>query len=156
MEEIIILGINPQPWAVGTTYTGRSKGNIRSGLAPNNTLVAYQNAIKEEMGFREITPFTEFDRIMFRFYFWRRIESWDGGKNKIADATNLQKALEDAFQGILWPNDQQNIQVCSTIMDQREETEPAILIQAELFFMSYSERNRLNSVIELEYSRFQL
>jgi hypothetical protein len=65
-------------------------------------------------------------------YFWRQVNTYDDdGRRRVggyADATNLQKATEDALEGRLYANDRQVVQVRSTVVGQGAAVEPRILI----------------------------
>ncbi len=124
-----ILWLNPEPWAIGTV-TPR-KGGAR--IAPNANLVAYQSAVKEELEDVHMLP-EEYRNI--KFYFWRQQARYVSMDDKIrsrnqADATNMQKALEDALQGILFENDREVRKISSEIVEQGYDVEPKILIVAE-------------------------
>lgn len=93
--------INPQPWAMGTVTPYKK-------VAPNKTLVAYQSAIRDSLvGAGAVIldgPYS------IRFTFARTRERFinPAGKHGVqnqADATNMQKATEDALQGVLIGND---------------------------------------------------
>lgn len=127
------LNLNPEPWAMGTITTIRGKGGRVFGKpVPNPQLVAFQNAVKEEL---EGTAMLPFDRVHLEFFFWRRLDRYRGPSNRwvnkaSADATNLQKGLEDALQGVLFANDRNNRRVSSEIVSQSHETKPMIVITA--------------------------
>lgn len=120
---LAIEGINPEPWtAAQVGIVGK-----HAQAFPNEKLVAYQNAIAEEVEQRmeawSMEPMLV--EVTLGFTFWR---STTGGQP--ADATNLQKGTEDALQGYLFPNDSQVKSVTSTIANQGPDVEPLILIQA--------------------------
>jgi len=115
---LVIPDVNPQPWAIGTISTGRSGGKIRGRMSPNAQLVTYQEAINEHCAGLEL-PFFMTD-IELQFLFARAVE----GKAKPADVTNLQKATEDALQGILFANDRQVVKVQSEIYEQGPGVRP--------------------------------
>jgi Holliday junction resolvase RusA-like endonuclease len=115
-----ITGINPEPWAIGTPYRRGSKG---LGISPNGKLKAYQQAIREEFPLQNGHAAVQSGDLSIQFYFWR-----SSAHGNVADATNLQKATEDALQGLLYDNDRSNLQVGSVIMQQTPATDPHILI----------------------------
>lgn len=124
-----ILWLNPEPWAIGTV-TPR-KGGAR--IAPNANLAAYQSAVKEELDGVDYLP-EEYRHI--KFYFWRQQARYVSMDDKVrsrnqADATNMQKALEDALQGVLFDNDREVRKITSEIVEQGYDVEPKILIVAE-------------------------
>src|SRR5688500_3888582 len=97
MGHLILTGINPEPWAMGTALASRRGGQSRGGDAPNQRLVTYQQAVRDE--YKRIGPgmvFKPEDLISLQFFFWRQVDTWtSGGKThtgNYADATNLQKS----------------------------------------------------------------
>lgn len=132
MTTIIISDINPEPWTAPSVAIGRKKGG---GLYPqvysSAALKAYQSAIRESLTKAPV----EHD-VVLRFYFWRQLPAYDTerarrARKHEADATNLQKALEDALQGYMFKNDRQVQDVRSIIMEQAHGTRPMIVIQME-------------------------
>jgi Holliday junction resolvase RusA-like endonuclease len=125
-----ITNVNPQPWQA-------PRGAKRFGtMTKHETLKGYQNAVKEQMA--DLWPYGPFDGnpntgtpVALSFVFWRQIESvqdargnWHRGQ--VADATNLQKALEDALQGVLFTYDRYTADVRSRVIEQSPYTEPKI------------------------------
>ena len=119
-----VTGINPEPWTPGTAYR-RGRG---AGIAKDGKLKAFQEALAEEFVHQNAHAVMQEGELSITFYFWR--SSAHGNQ---ADATNLQKATEDALQGVLYPNDRTNRDVRSIIMEQAPEVSPHILIQLEPF-----------------------
>jgi len=124
-----LLWLNPEPWAIGTVSYKR--------IAPNANLVAFQSAVKEELDGVEMLP-PEYRSI--KFYFWRQQARYISMDDKIrsrnqADATNMQKALEDALQGVLFENDREVRKISSEIVEQGYDVEPCILITAEPYLL---------------------
>jgi Holliday junction resolvase RusA-like endonuclease len=135
-----IEGINPEPWEASQAAIARNNGKPFIQFYKPKQLVAYQEAIKE--GFPSQNP----DAVMYppdaeldvRFYFWRElapIEVLVGKKRRtnVADGTNLQKALEDALQGLLFKNDRHNKRVWSEVVQQGQEITPFILIRIDWY-----------------------
>lgn len=125
----IKLRLNPEPWAVGTIY--RTKQG--AGMSPNPNLVAFQKAVREELMDHKFLPDT-YRKITF--YFYRQQAQYLDMSDKIrsrnqADATNMQKALEDALQGVLFENDREVRDIRSVIVQQGFDVNPMILIRAE-------------------------
>jgi len=125
--EYLVWGVNPEPW--------RSPGVPGKGRATKDGKQdAYQQALRDEIV--EQNPnigafnFLEFAGapLSVEFFFWR-----SSAHNKQVDATNIQKATEDALQGILYTNDKANRHVESTICEQTVDTYPAILIRVSVF-----------------------
>ena len=144
------LWLNPEPWAVGTISSGRSKGGkIFARMSPDPNLAAYQRAVKEELADAEMLPegFTK-----LTFYFWRQqatyLDAADRRRHRNqADATNMQKGLEDALQGILFENDRDIRDIRSVIMEQGPNVEPCIVIQAEYFDRDTNGYNEVSSYL---------
>ena len=137
MADVYVLKLNPEPWAIGKTFAYRGRGG--AGIAPDRKLVSFQQAVREAIttDYPEAKPTKE--PVKITFYFSRAIESLSyGGKRgayaNYADATNLQKGLEDALQGIIIENDNQVKIVTSVIMDQKRDADPFVIIILEKDF----------------------
>lgn len=121
------LFLNPEPWAIGTAHA--------RGISPNPGLVSYQKAVKGELEGEQMLP-PNMRRLTF--YFYRRIDKYlDAADHRrsrnAADATNLQKGLEDALQGVLFENDREIRDIRSVILQQDASVDPPfIIIHAEL------------------------
>lgn len=131
-EKIYVLDLNPEPWEVGKISSGRKNNKTWSRIAPVPNLVAYQNAVREVLEGQEFLPW---DKIELTFFFWRQQARYlDQGdkirQRNIADATNMQKALEDALQGVLFKNDRSVKDIHSLIVEEGPEVEPKIVIRA--------------------------
>ena len=121
-----VLHLNPEPWAIGTISYHR--------MTPNAGLQAYQEAVREELADEEQLPTGEY---ALKFYFWRQQATYlDMGDKRRqrnqADATNMQKGLEDALQGVLFENDRNVRSVHSVIVAQGPLIKPCIVIAAKL------------------------
>lgn len=118
-----INGINPIQWQTGTASAGRRDGRIVANrLAKPPELEVYQKAIKEHFeGLSPVPPMYSFPTgIRLEFHFRQVLEDWkllDGRRSKRSrrDATNLQKALEDALQGVLFRNDSAVVDIRSVV-----------------------------------------
>lgn len=118
-----VIPENPVPWtASATTKTSTFKGG---------RLEAYQNAIKEELASAEcpIQP-----PYYVKFYFFRRFESGLQGSGRRtrgnqADATNMQKATEDALQGILFDNDREVREITSEIVEMGDNSMRGVVVE---------------------------
>lgn len=134
-HKYFILHINPEPWAIGEV--SRTKHGAR--ISPNPNLAAFQNAVREELSEAKMLP-DDFRKLTF--YFWRQQARYIDTKDRIrqrnqADATNMQKALEDALQGVLFKNDREVRDVRSVIVDQGPHVkEPGIIIRADRVYES--------------------
>ena len=128
-----IAGINPEPWTSPEVSVGRKDGKMFPTVYKSPGLAAYQNAIREDLDYWHPNFPPIVGEVTLNFYFWRQLHDYAGDRGKVrkhqADATNLQKALEDALQGILFANDRDVQTIKSQIMSQDSYTEPLILIQ---------------------------
>lgn len=130
-EHWYVVRVNPEPWAIGPLGVGRKGGKVWPYIGPNPQLDAYKKAVRESL--RDQNPVIVEGEVEVKFWFWRRL---DGYQNKAgrtlhkhaADATNLQKATEDAIQGILIGNDRYVLAPSSVIMAQDKEIEGMVLI----------------------------
>lgn len=130
------LWLNPEPWAVGTISSGRKNGKVFARMSPDPNLAAFQRAVKEELSDAQMLPP---DYVKLTFFFWRQqavyLDAADRRRHRNqADATNMQKGLEDALQGILFENDRDVRDIRSVIVEQgMNVSTPCIIIQAEPF-----------------------
>jgi Holliday junction resolvase RusA-like endonuclease len=133
-EWFLLEGINPEPWTASEGSIGRKGGKLFVMYHKQMQLRVYQEAIQET--FKEKYPAVEpspaGQRIALEFYFWRELPVYEGTRGNVrkheADVTNLQKALEDALQGILFHNDRDVKVIKSYIVEQEFDTSPKILI----------------------------
>jgi Holliday junction resolvase RusA-like endonuclease len=128
----VIDGINPVPWTAPSVSVGRKNGKPYPQVYSSSELKNYKEALAEAI--RDRYPDAEVieDEIALRFLFWRRLDSMEGNKRRkghVADATNLQKAAEDALQGVLFKNDVQVIHAESWVMAQHDAVEPCVVIE---------------------------
>lgn len=124
-----VLPVNPEPWAVGPLDLLRRGGKLAPTMGRNQQVSAYQDAVREALAVKYgahegVMPYAPGYRL--DFYFWRnmaeyRTEAGRKARNNEADATNMQKATEDALQGLLIGNDRDVISARSTVMDQGPE-----------------------------------
>ena len=149
---IFIRGINPEPWAIGTINAwGKGKGS----MSANPKVVNYQNAIREDLEQQglEIPPFlTASWPLDVTFQYFRSTE-----RGQPADVTNLNKATEDALQGILFGNDRYNRRVTGDIIAQGPDVEHVgIVIDITTYQYNPDEHEVLEELIRLEpISAFQ-
>ena len=127
------LAVNPEPWTVGPLNVGRKNGGLYPYMGAAQQLVAFQEAIREEFGEGHQKIVGD---VTIRFYFWRQqstYETTSGRKHRkhTTDATNMQKALEDALQGILYENDRDVKDIRSVVVEQGPDVTPKILISVE-------------------------
>lgn len=129
------LSVNPEPWAIGSISTGRKNGKVFGRMSPNVQLVAYKEAIAEELAHVDKLPPGEY---ALTFYFFRALDDYEtesGRRHRkhVADATNMQKATEDALQGVLIDNDRDVRDVRSVVVEQGAGVKPGIIIKAEMW-----------------------
>lgn len=127
------LPLNGEPWKSPSPSFGRRGGKNFVQMHKDQGLVAYQKAVREQMNelYPDATMVT--GDVDITFYFWRNLAIYQGAKKVVSrnacDATNAQKALEDALQGILYENDKNNVHVESWIMEQGSQVEPLTVIR---------------------------
>lgn len=151
--------VNPEPWAIGSISIGKKNGAPHGRMSPNAQLVAYKEAIAEHLR-EESVPIPPGEYTL-TFYFFRALDDYETGSGRRhrkhqADATNLQKATEDALQGILFANDRDVRDVRSVIVEQGADVKPGIFIKiSEWCGLDPDEipdhvwNNRLDNVITL-------
>lgn len=143
-HKYFVLHVNPEPWAVGE-ISGRR-------LSPNPNLVAFQHAVKEAL--EDVTPLPDDFRKLV-FYFWRQQARYLDVNDRIrqrnqADATNMQKGLEDALQGVLFGNDREVRDIRSVIVDQGPHVkDPGIIIRADRIYKDDFSRHVSQEIPEL-------
>lgn len=130
---VLINGINPEPWTSPTASVGRKGGRVYARMVKDRGLAVYQEAVREAIvpALEQVEPTDE--PITLAFYLWRErtryvTKSGRTAQKNAADATNMQKALEDALQGVLFENDRQVRTITTHVMAQGPEVEPKILI----------------------------
>jgi len=123
--------VNPEPWKVGPVGVNRRNGRLSAYVGRDEGLHAYEEAIKEELSAHD-PAMIDADRIGLIFYFWRDIPYYETTRKTHkheADLTNLQKATEDACQGILFENDKAVKRVVSHMVVQSSDvSRPGVLI----------------------------
>ena len=129
MHRYFVLPINAEPWAIGPLSVARRGGKPYAFIGPNHKLQAYQEALKEAIGKADTLD----GEIELRLYVWRKLEEMNisGGRNRrahVADATNIQKATEDALQGVVFGNDRLVRRVTTEVVEQDEHTVPCIVV----------------------------
>lgn len=130
-----ITGINPEPWVAPEGAIGRKNGKMFVQFYKSSGLMSYQSAIMEEIrlqnGHLPITHKPLEEPTQITFWLWRELSQSDDkdSQRNVADATNMQKALEDALQGILYINDKRNVDIRTIIVEQSKTTYPNIQIE---------------------------
>lgn len=125
-EYWIILDLNPEPWAIGPLGVKRAAGKLIPYVGPNKQMQAFQNAAREQLqewkSMLERFELTDHQEFELDFWIWRRIEQYRTGKRSArknkADATNIQKALEDSIQGVLIDNDRSVRRISTHVVEQ--------------------------------------
>lgn len=137
-ERWFFAEVNPVPWTVPNIAVRRSKGGKPyPQLYASETLITYKKALRDEIEDRYGAIEPTGAPIGLDFFFYRQLETFETKRGRkrhsnYADATNLQKAAEDALQGVLFINDSQVQQVTSTIIEQSSDTYPAVVIKLTL------------------------
>lgn len=135
LDEWHTIPLNPEPWAIGPVSAGRGRGGgIFAKVGANAQLVAFQKAVKEAITDSDII--LQFN-VQLTFYFWRHLARYDKDGRTVqkhqVDATNMQKGLEDALQGVLFANDNQVRDIRSVVVDQGPDVEPMIALKISIW-----------------------
>jgi Holliday junction resolvase RusA-like endonuclease len=101
----------------------------------NQQLDAYKEAVREALGDQELQE----GQHVLHLYFWRLRSEYTTPQARThrkheADVTNLQKATEDALQGVLFANDRDVRAVHSYLLEQGADVEPGIVIGLEPYY----------------------
>lgn len=126
------LPINPEPWVVGNAYVGRGGGKAFARIAPDKTLKLYQEAIREaleSLGVEKVPGMYELDFFFFRQNAQYKDSAGRTRTRNTPDTTNLQKATEDAIQGVLIENDRDVLRVQSYRMAAGPDVDPMVVIR---------------------------
>lgn len=131
-DRFFVVALNPEPWAVGPLGVGRRGKNAYAYLGENQKLAAYQSALREELEGAGVLS----GEVEVTLYIWRKLETAKvicgrDRKAKTSDATNIQKATEDALQGVLIENDRNVRKICTEIVEQNDTTEPCIVVRVK-------------------------
>jgi Holliday junction resolvase RusA-like endonuclease len=134
-DAILIRGLNPEPWTVGTITQGFAGKRRYATIAKDERLRIYQEGIAEcvREAYPNLRMWPEDIPLELQFKFCRQLDQYTSGKGRkakrhIADATNMTKALEDALQGILYKNDSQVKHSSGEIILEGPDVEPMILV----------------------------
>lgn len=125
-----VVGVNAEPWAIGPITVGRKGKGHFPIVGRNQKLASYQEALAAELEGAGILE----GEVEITLFIWRRLDnglSFDGKKHRAhqADATNIQKATEDAIQGVLIQNDRNVRKVTTEIVEQNATVEPCVAIR---------------------------
>lgn len=120
VQSFLIL-TNPEPWRVPPMSAGRNKktGHLIAQSGRDQMLFSYQEEVRESMmsaGAYIMEPGYKIDLFFYRLQ--ETINTGSGKRNKRsrADATNMQKAIEDALQGTVLHNDVDTIDIHSRVI----------------------------------------
>lgn len=122
---IVAVDINPVPWKSPHFNAIRTKnGRYISVAAKNHEVANYKEAIQDALKKASVQMLAPpYD---IKFWFYRQT----GKHDNVADATNMQKATEDALQGVLIDNDRDVITIVSNVMEICSEVpEPCVVIE---------------------------
>lgn len=120
MDELwLAIPVNPEPWAMGTAFAMRHEGQLSARVGQNKQLDSFKKAVKECI---EGQPMLE-GKYTIHAWFWRNRATYTTQAQRThrkheADLTNMQKALEDALQGIVIGNDRDVQEFHSYMVDQ--------------------------------------
>lgn len=134
MEQWFIVPVNPYPWKVPPISVGRKNGKAFPRVGRDEGLHSFKEAVKDYVlmqGPQKINGPVE-----LRLWFWRNIPEYTTSQGRTArkheaDNTNLQKATEDALQGILFNNDKDVIINRSVRMMQSKDSASFLVIHAK-------------------------
>lgn len=132
----LVVDVNPEPWAIGPVGVSRKGSKLIPYVGRNQQLNAFKESVAEAI--KADYPDLEMiqGRVRLVFYFWRNRAAYKTPSDMVhqkheADLTNLQKATEDALQGILFFNDKVVNDVRSTLVEQNENVRGRIVIGFE-------------------------
>lgn len=127
------FAINPSPWAIGKASAIPNRGRKAFvKIAPDKALKAYQDAVRSKLAEAGAKP--EPGLYVMRFTFSRQLEQYvtvNGTQTgNAADTTNMQKATEDALQGLVIENDRQTISITGHLASEsKTSTIPYVVIE---------------------------
>lgn len=129
-----VVHLNTEPWAIGPLGVGKKNGKFFPYIGANAQLVGFQEAVKDEL--KDVSPLPD-GEYRLTFYIWRALDTYESVKKSVkknmVDATNMQKGLEDALQGVLFDNDRKVRDIRTVIVEQSADTRPFIIIRADLW-----------------------
>jgi len=129
----LYVPVNPEPWAIGPVGYARRDGKMTAYVGRNQQLDAYKEAVREELQAKwgGLPPLEGDIEVQFWFYRQRadyKTPAAGVHRKHEADVTNLQKATEDAMQGVIFANDRDVKRVRSVIMEQSPDVTGGIVI----------------------------
>ncbi len=124
-QDWYVLHINPEPWKIGPINYNK--------VGQDPSLKAYQEAVQEAL--RQENPRKISGPIKLSMWFWHERVRYDGPNKEVVknrvDVTNMQKATEDALQGILFHNDRDVVEVRSCKVADEEGVQGGVVICVE-------------------------
>jgi Holliday junction resolvase RusA-like endonuclease len=137
MTDRYLIPLNPEPWTAPSISIGRKNGKPYPAVYKSAGLRAYQEGVASVLAMQNPVMYEAGVPLHLRFYFWRQLPDYTTDRDRKArkheaDATNMQKALEDALQGVLFHNDRDVHHVESWIIEQEHTTEPRVLIEIDI------------------------
>lgn len=132
-EQWFVLPVNPYPWKVPPFSPARKGKKIFVKAGRDEGLHAYKQAIKEIISNAE--PLEIEGDVEIEMWFYRNIGAYETHQARTArkheaDTTNLQKATEDALQGVLFKNDKDVVKITSFRVEQSPNAKSFIVIRA--------------------------
>lgn len=130
----LVVPINPIPWKTPPFSVGRStSGKPYVVAGKDQELAAYQDAVREVISAHPDCVMLE-PPYMIQLWFSRRQDEYrtnTGRKSKQheADVTNMQKATEDALQGVVIENDTNTVEIFSHTIEQGPEARGLVIIE---------------------------
>lgn len=136
MSQWFTLSVNPYPWKVPPFTPARSGKKIYVKAGRDQGLHSYKEAIKEQLIAQP--HYIIEGPVDLSMWYYRNIPKYTTAQGRTArkhdaDTTNLQKASEDALQGILFSNDKDVIRVTSHRVVQSEAQMGILVICAKPF-----------------------
>ena len=125
------LPVNPEPWVVGNAYVGRGGGKAFAKIAPDKTLKLYQEAVRAELEVQGAEMVE--GKYALELYFFRQNAQYKDAAGRTRtrntpDVTNMQKATEDALQGVLIGNDRDVVSVSSHLVAAGTDVDPMVVV----------------------------
>lgn len=133
METWVTAETNPQPWNVELAlgFNNATRKNYPKAV-PSPQLVTFQKALSTII--RNGNPKMTAGEVEVKIFIWRQMEVYRSHKTDRnirkhqADATNMQKAIEDAVQGILIENDRNVRRITTEIVEQGHDVTGRVVI----------------------------
>lgn len=139
-EQWFVIPVNPYPWKVPPFSAARAGKKLFVKAGRDEGLHSYKMAIKEFINSRPheiVVGPVEMD-----CWFYRNIPTYTSHQGRTArkheaDTTNLQKATEDALQGLIYDNDKDVVKIMSWRVEQSPTAKSFIVIRVAEFVNMY-------------------